>query len=144
MPRSRWPGDPRRERLDLDFTGVVFVGGDFSRAQCSCGIVRFGGVEFSGGEVTFVRAEFSGGQVRFVRAEFSGGAVLFDGAKFSGGTVRFGDAKFSGGDVHFRGAKFSGSKVDFSNVGDWSHPPTFSWNGTPPPGVMLPASATDT
>ena len=132
MPRSRWPGDPRRERLDLDFTGVVFDGGDFSRAQFSGGIVRFGGVEFSGG------------QVRFVRAEFSGGAVLFDGAKFSGGTVRFGDAKFSGGDVHFRGAKFSGSKVDFSNVGDWSHPPTFSWNGTPPPGVMLPASATDT
>src|SRR5262244_2909781 len=39
--------------LNFDFTGVVFDGGDFSRA------------EFSGGTVTFGRAKFSGGTVDF-------------------------------------------------------------------------------
>ena len=39
--------------LDLDFTGVVFDGGDF------------GGAQFSGGTVSFEHAEFSGGIVDF-------------------------------------------------------------------------------
>lgn len=42
--------------LNLDFTGVVFDGGDFS------------GAEFSGGVVSFVRSEFSGGAVTFYAA----------------------------------------------------------------------------
>lgn len=62
--------------LDLDFTGVVFDGGDFS------------GAEFSGGRVDFGHAEFSGGQVGFGAALFSC-TVSFIEARFSGGTVDF-------------------------------------------------------
>jgi len=112
--------------VNLDFTGVVFDGGDFSRAVFSGGQVDFSGAKFSGGQVGFVGAEFSGGQVGFSYAEFSGGQVGFSyaefsggqvdfsGAKFSGGQVGFGLAKFSGGQVGFGGAKFSGGQVDFS------------------------------
>jgi hypothetical protein len=46
--------------LDLDFTGVVFDGGDFSGAKFSGGAVSFHGAGFSGGEVLFVGAGFSG------------------------------------------------------------------------------------
>ena len=84
---------------DLDFTGVVFDGGDFS------------GVVFSGGRVNFSRAAFAIGTSRFNLAEFSGGSVSFEGAKFSGGTVYFGGAVFSGGAVYFGGSKFTGSAV---------------------------------
>ncbi len=50
--------------LNLDFTGVVFDGGDFARARFSGGIVRFDGAEFPGGElVNFLATEFSGGEV---------------------------------------------------------------------------------
>ena len=34
--------------------------------------------------------------------------------------------------------QFSGGAVDFSDAADWSHPPEFDWEGTPPPGVKLP------
>src|SRR5271155_1751763 len=51
--------------LNLDFTGVVFDGGNLSRAK------------FSGGEVSFRDAVFSGGLVDFIGAVFSGGRVDF-------------------------------------------------------------------
>jgi Pentapeptide repeats (9 copies) len=51
--------------LKLDFTGVVFDGGDFTGARFSGGTVSFNGAEFSGGTVSFGRAEFSGGTVDF-------------------------------------------------------------------------------
>ncbi|MFP8962817.1 hypothetical protein ACLIYP_19990 [Streptomyces nanhaiensis] len=44
---------------DFDFTGVVFDGGDFSKAVFSGGRVDFGGVDFSGSTVRFSRAEFT-------------------------------------------------------------------------------------
>jgi hypothetical protein len=56
------------QSLNIDFTGVVFDGGDF------------GGAQFSGGRVDFNRAEFSGGMVDFSFAEFSGGEVDFSRA----------------------------------------------------------------
>jgi uncharacterized protein YjbI with pentapeptide repeats len=102
--------------INLDFTGVVFDGGDFRGAEFSGGEVRFDGAEFSGGEVRFDGAEFSGGEVYFDGAEFSGGEVYFNGAEFSGGEVRFGDARFSGGKVYFSDARFSGGKVYFSGA----------------------------
>jgi hypothetical protein len=108
--------------LNLDFTGVVFDGGDFSGAKFSGGTVNFSGAEFSGGEV--YHAKFSGGRVFFRNAKFSGNEVTFDGAKFSAGTVDFSGAEFSGGQVSFRDAD------------DWSVPPAFPWTGTPPPGAM--------
>jgi hypothetical protein len=42
--------------LNLDFTGVVFDGGDFSGARFSGGRVSFGEARFSGGNVDFSRA----------------------------------------------------------------------------------------
>src|SRR6266536_3169282 len=62
--------------------------------------------------------------------DFTG--VAFDGGDFFG-------AVFSGGTVDFIGAQFSGGEVNFSRVADWSHPPEFSWGGSPPSGVRLPA-----
>ena len=76
--------------LNFDFTGVIFDGGDFGRANFTGGTVRFTGAKFSGGLVSFTGAKFSGGLVGFDRAEFSGGTVGFSGAEFSGGTVGFG------------------------------------------------------
>ena len=114
--------------LNLDFTGVVFDGGDFGGAQFSGGIVEFGfaqfsggmvlftGAQFSGGTVNFTGAQFSGGMVNFAGAQFSGGRVHFIGAQFSGGTVLFTDAQFSGGTVNFIGAQFSGGTVLFTDA----------------------------
>jgi uncharacterized protein YjbI with pentapeptide repeats len=103
--------------LDLDFTGVVFDGGDFSGARFSGGEVNFTDAEFSAGAVRFTLAKFSGADVSFTDAKFSGGTVRFDRAEFSGGTVSFYDAKFSGADVSFFGARFSGGLVYFDGAG---------------------------
>jgi hypothetical protein len=153
--------------LNFDFTGVVFDGGDFSRAQFPRGEVSFTLAQFSGGVVNFDGAQFSGGAAYFTLSQFSGGAVYFDGAEFSGGVVSFSGAQFFGGRVDFNRAKFSrgtvdfnlakfsrgtvdfsgaefsggglrGGTVDFSRAGDWSSPPAFPWTDTPPPGVKLP------
>src|SRR5215475_5031504 len=95
--------------LNLDFTGVVFDGGEFSRAKFSGGtVVSFNATEFSGGRVSFVSVKFSGAQVAFGSAEFSGGRVSFGNAEFSAGRVSFGGAAFSGAQVGFGGAEFSG------------------------------------
>ena len=110
---------------DLDFTGVIFDGGDFSKAifaskvkftdaEFSSGIVWFTGAQVSGGEVYFDGAKFSGGRVDFSGAAFSGGRVDFSGAKFSGGEIDFGSADFSGSEVDFSGTTFSGGRVNFS------------------------------
>ena len=168
----------------VNFNGTVFSGGDvyFYFAPFSGGLMNFMGAEFvsaevpfdyatfSGGLITFDNAESSGGKVSFNDSSFSGGTVTFGGAKFSGGTVTFGGAKFSGGTVTFASefastdtvtksgkvvpdgkitlndceSVFTGTRVDFSGAADWSHPPTFSWAGTPPAGVILPPAHTGT
>ncbi|GAA2701299.1 pentapeptide repeat-containing protein [Nonomuraea recticatena] len=113
---------------DLDFTGVVFDGGDFSGAEFSGGMVTFRGAEFSSGGVAFSGAVFSGGIVDFGHAEFSGGVVTFSyaqflnggmvylGAVFSSGSVAFSHAQFSGGEVSFIAAQFAGSAVGFNRA----------------------------
>ena len=105
-PRKSWQG------LNLDFTEVVFDGGDFAGARFS-GIVRFDRASFSGGVVDVGGAEFSAREVRFRGAKFSGATADFSGAEFSGGKVRFGGAEFSPGTVNFHSAVFSGATVDF-------------------------------
>jgi uncharacterized protein YjbI with pentapeptide repeats len=102
--------------LNLDFTGVVFDGGDFSGAQFSGGDVRFDGATFSGGKVQFEGATFSGAEVNFAYTEFSGGEIDFYNATFSGGKVSFGFATFSGRKVRFDAATFSGTEVYFGNT----------------------------
>ncbi|MFE7127050.1 pentapeptide repeat-containing protein [Streptomyces sp. NPDC057617] len=118
---------------DLDFTGVVFDGGDFSGATFSGGTVRFSYAAFSGGRVSFDGAEFSGGTVDFGGVVFSDSIVDFEGAAFSGGTVRFTSAVFSGGLVSF-GTEFSGGTVAFDYAQFLGGTVTFDdatfWNGT--------------
>ena len=123
----------------VDFESARFVGGgvDFEEAEFSGGEVSFGDAQFSGGEVRFHSAQFSSGLVSFRHAGFAGSTVDFWAAWFGGGTVDFA-AGFFGGLVSFRRAGFGGGTVDFSDAADWSHPPEFDWEGTPPPGVKLP------
>ncbi|MFJ8510758.1 pentapeptide repeat-containing protein [Streptomyces avermitilis] len=113
---------------DLDFTNVIFDGGDFSDARFSAGSVDFTGAEFSDGKVYFTGAEFSGATVSFVYAKFSGAMVAFGGdtkfsdgivnflhAELSDGIVDFADSEFTGGLIIFS-AKFSGSRVYFTSA----------------------------
>jgi uncharacterized protein YjbI with pentapeptide repeats len=114
--------------LDLDFTGIVFDGGDFTGARFSSGTVdfrdtrftsatvSFNRAEFTSGEVDFGDARFTSGTVSFNRVLFSGGTVSFNGARFSGGLVTFGDAEFSGGTVSFGDARFTSGTVSFNRV----------------------------
>ena len=88
--------------LDFDFTGAVFDGGDFSRAQFTRGTVDFTDTHFPSGHVDFRSAEFSGATVTFSFAEFSGGKVNFEKARVSGGTVDFSYARFSDGWIRLR------------------------------------------
>ncbi|MFC9929986.1 pentapeptide repeat-containing protein [Streptomyces sp. NPDC127190] len=107
------PAETSWSGYDLDFTGAVFDGGDFSNARFSGGKVRFTGATFSGGLVSFYGATFSGGSVGFYGATFSGSEVLFRGATFSGGSVNFRGATFSSDVVNFDRAAFSGGEVSF-------------------------------
>jgi uncharacterized protein YjbI with pentapeptide repeats len=104
------------QRLNFDFTGAVFDGGDFSSAVLADGL-SFEHAEFSG-DVNFGRATFSDGcQVSFRAATFSDGCqVSFEAAKFSGGQVHLGGARFCGGQVSFDAAQFSGSTVLFTGA----------------------------
>jgi uncharacterized membrane-anchored protein YhcB (DUF1043 family) len=70
--------------LNLDFTDVVFDGGDFREAL----FLRRLGL-FQGRRVLRRHGEFTGG-------EFSGGKVNFGNARFSGSPVDFNFARFSG------------------------------------------------
>src|SRR6266567_3393313 len=126
--------------VGISCDGTEFSGGkvSFNNATFSGIWASFGGAVFSRGEVDFSSAQFTGAGASFREAEFTGSKVDFTMAGFSGGTVSFSGAKFSRSDVSFYSAKFSGGAVDFSSPGEWSHPPMFSFTGTPPPGVSLP------
>jgi uncharacterized protein YjbI with pentapeptide repeats len=113
---------------NLDFTGVVFDGGDFTgalfsggkvdfaNAQFTGGEVSFKGAKFSGSDVNFEGAQFTGGKVEFHSGEFSCGKVVFTRARFSGGRVSFYNTKFTGGEVSFKGAEFPAEVVDFHSA----------------------------
>lgn len=134
--------------LNLDFTGVVFDGGNFSgasfnggsvsfmEAKFSEGIVSFAETKFNGASVTFMGAEFSGAMVSFISAEFNSGNVSFLFADFNGGDVFFQTAEFSGAIVSFQAAKFNGGALDFSSPGSWKKPPEVDWDpGVAPIGI---------
>ncbi|MYS75491.1 pentapeptide repeat-containing protein [Streptomyces sp. SID5926] len=99
----------------LDFTNVVFDGGDLTGAVFRDTTVDFSGAAFDGGTVRFNETVFSG-KVDFSRASFTAGAVDFDGALFLGGDVLFTQAKFRGSMVDFSDAVFHGSTIDFSRA----------------------------
>ncbi|QXJ25906.1 pentapeptide repeat-containing protein [Actinomadura graeca] len=125
---------------DLDFTDVVFDGGDFhdtvftdasisfqtarfvdasisfQGARFEDCLVDFGGARFAGGAVDFRAAHFAGGTVTFEFAQFAGGTVTFGGARFAGGAVDFGGARFVDGLVTFGDARFVDGLVTFGDA----------------------------
>ena len=121
---------------NLDFTGTVFDGADFSHAHFSGGTVLFEDTQFLGAEVKFVDTIFEAEQfptggfsgiVSFARAKFTAdvsafvdsrfaGFVFFGGADFAGGIVHFGKVEFSSGLTTFDNVEFSGAEVKFDEA----------------------------
>ncbi|MGC4959695.1 hypothetical protein ACLQ2P_41415 [Actinomadura citrea] len=101
---------------DLDFTEVIFDGGDFSYAVFNASRVSFRGAQFAGGTVAFHHARFPGGMVDFGGARFADGMVDFGGAQFAGATVNFGSAQFAGATVNFGSVQFAGGTVVFRHA----------------------------
>ncbi|GAA0269093.1 pentapeptide repeat-containing protein [Actinomadura nitritigenes] len=96
---------------DLDFTDVVFDGGDFGHASFVDGRVSFRGARFVDGTVDFQSAAFRSGRVDFHAARFEGGTVDFDGAVFAGALVDFDAARFMDGTVVFQSAVFMSDAI---------------------------------
>ena len=101
---------------DLDFTDVVFDGGDFGQAVFTNGRVSFRSARFIDGLVNFSGARFEGGTADFINAQFEGRGVYFNRARFEGDSVLFSYACFRGGAVDFSLARFTGDMIDFSNA----------------------------
>lgn len=101
---------------DLDFTDVVFDGGDFSHAGFSDGKVSFVGATFSSGTVSFRSARFAGSMVSFDHATFFDGILFFDYATFTGSEILFTYTTFTGSEVSFSNTTFSGSPVSFAHA----------------------------
>ncbi|MFD4711930.1 pentapeptide repeat-containing protein [Streptomyces sp. NPDC058430] len=91
---------------DLDFTAVVFDGGDFSRAGFVDSTVSFNSAVFASGTVNFNDTWCCRSTVDFSHTVFAGGTVNFGHASFSRSTVDFGHARFSGSTVTFDQAAF--------------------------------------
>ncbi|WP_147341423.1 pentapeptide repeat-containing protein [Actinomadura logoneensis] len=89
---------------NLDFTDVVFDGGDFRQAV------------FDGGNVSFREASFLYGTTLFTHARFVNGSVTFEGARFGGGRVDFQGVRFDSDVVSFEGAEFGDGVVDFAGA----------------------------
>ena len=151
----------------VDFDAAEFSSGtvNFNDAKFSGDWVIFDGAKFSGGTVNFEQRRVLRRQSASSTPSSPAAKSTSCDAEFSGGTVTFDDAKFSGGTVELRPRRVSpaaksasstpsspaarstsstpsspAAKVDFSDLGDWSYPPIFSWTGTPPSGVKLPPS----
>lgn len=101
---------------DLNFTGAVLDGGDFSGAIFSSGSVSFYEAKFVEGWTDFANARFAGATVTFEAAVVCGGELEFGDSEFSAGTVSFASAQITGGGLDFGGAKFTGSNVKFYGV----------------------------
>ncbi|RSN68108.1 hypothetical protein DMH08_11900 [Actinomadura sp. WAC 06369] len=124
---------------DLDFTNVVFDGGNFQGATFSgqtfftgatfysghidfdyaCftdGVTDFSEAKFEAGDITFWKVHFKGANVRFWHAEFQGSTVLFTDAIFHSGVVDFTNASFKRGVVSFRDAHFGEATLKFEGA----------------------------
>ena len=137
MPYEPNPGDEAPAAERLAFRSSREVRHTVIRV-ITAHLIKDAPVSWQGLNFDFTGVVFDGGN--FTSAEFTGGEVSFDGAMFSGGgEVSFDSAGFTGGRVLFNGARFAGGTVDFRQSADWSHPPSFDWEGgTPPQGVKLP------
>ncbi|MFF0207807.1 pentapeptide repeat-containing protein [Streptomyces althioticus] len=106
----RLPDDePRSWRgIDLDFTGVVFDGGDFTRSVFKNSRVIFTDATFLSGRVGFQSVECENCIVDFDRARFRGAEVEFSHLRLGyDAWMSFEAAVFSDGVASFRGAHVS-------------------------------------
>ncbi|MGV9231751.1 pentapeptide repeat-containing protein [Streptomyces nigra] len=101
--------DPRSWRgIDLDFTGVVFDGGDFSRSVFRNNRVSFTDATFLSGRVGFQSVECEDCIVDFDRAGFRGAEVEFSHVHLGHDAwMSFDACVFSDGVVNFQGTHVS-------------------------------------
>lgn len=89
--------------MNLDFTGAIFDGAEFSDAT------------FGSGSVSFRNAEF-GRVTSFARVQFGAGHVTFEGARLGGHEVTFAEATFGAGTVSFVGTIFDSLVASFTKA----------------------------
>lgn len=94
---------------DLNLSGAVFDGGDFTGARFDARRVSFAGAHFVGGTIQFDSVKFVG-EVDFSGAQFVGGSVSFKDATFDQNSfVPFYSAEFRGGEITFGSASVEGT-----------------------------------
>ncbi|MFI0411820.1 pentapeptide repeat-containing protein [Actinomadura sp. 3N508] len=100
----------------LDFTDVVFDGGDFREAVFEGATVSFRNARFVDDGIDLEDARFESGELEFEGSQITGGAINLSGANFKGGWISFSSARFESGEVTFIGAQCTGGWLSFSNV----------------------------
>ena len=127
--------------IDLDFTGVVFDGGDFSGAQFVACTVRFSDATFASGNISFAGARVHQAFLDFGEARFTGafvdfggvqleaeGALGFPAARITDGTISFSKVSISrSANISFLAAKFRGGLVQFFALRDMAGRLFFDW-----------------
>jgi uncharacterized protein YjbI with pentapeptide repeats len=104
-------GNPQSwQGQDLDFTGAVIDGADFSGAVFK-GNVSFAHANFAGNATTSFNDTEFGGHISFDDAVFTDGRINFDRARFSAGELTMYGARFVNANVSFESAEFSGMFV---------------------------------
>ena len=113
---------------DLDLSGAVLAGADFSGCWFTGGRVRLEGAWAVEGRIAFDGARFGGslvslrhwtsgqGALSLRGARFSAGVVSLAGAVLDEGTVDATDAVVDGGTLAFTDARLVGGVVDLSRV----------------------------
>lgn len=94
----------RWDRLDFDFTGVLFDDDvDFSGIILTSGNLNFKDAVFQSGSFSFRAANFIGGTACFSGARFTGASFILDFASLSSDAyLNFDNAEFASGKVSFR------------------------------------------
>lgn len=107
---------PSWEGHELNLTGAVLDGGDFSGVRLTAGRLLLAGANFRGGWFSFDGAVFDGADVSLDGAVFDTGHVSFDDAVFNAGDVSFVDATVSGATVSFGRARINGGQLLFADL----------------------------
>jgi hypothetical protein len=113
----RDPGDPASWcGHDLDLSGAVLAGADFSSCWFTGGRVRLEGVWAVEGQLSFDGARFAGARVTLRHWTSGQGEVSFRGARFSAGTVSLAGAVLTEGEVSAAGAIVDGGTLTLAEA----------------------------
>ncbi|HEY6793723.1 MAG TPA: hypothetical protein VI248_03460 [Kineosporiaceae bacterium] len=102
--------------LDLDLSGAVLVGADFSGCWFTQGRVRFEGAWAVEGRMCFDGARFVGAGVTARHWTSGQGELSFRGARFSAGSVSLAGAVLTEGEISAAGAVVDGGTLSFAEV----------------------------